>query len=207
MAVTLAQLKERIAERMGDPTGERTLKLAADALREAVNELNIQSWWMNFEPDELITLVTSTKEYSLASPVVSIDSAWYLNVAANDVESPVTVLPFATFVRAGFLTSVETGRPVAMTFNEETGKVRLDRSPTAAENGRKVSIAYYKGVASQPASVDDILGGLLVEMATWRVRRYVPGYDWVADLKIADREKLRVRSMARTFSRFAVGRK
>lgn len=206
MTWTYAELQTEVAEAAGDPTGGNTLSLARGAIRKAIIELNDFSWPFNFEPDEQITLVAGQVEYTLAhSPFQRFDTVWYLNAAGDDVESPVLTFPLASFVEAGFYTSNDTGRPDVVTYNEETGKLRLNRIPTASENGRKISVAYYYEIANPPTTVNDKCGALVVECATWRIRRQVPGYDWVTDKRNAEMEKLRARGPKRMIGRFASG--
>jgi hypothetical protein len=214
MYYTWDKLKELVAERIADPTGARSLRLAENAIAEVINELNSQRWWHRHHPGEDITLVVGQKEYSLTDPVARIDFAWLLNSERTRNVKPIPVLHIGTFIRCGFYTDPNVGQPNNITYNEETDKIRLDRSPTTEVAGRGLRIAYYTRIPQiydatdkTTQGIDDpIMGGLIVECATPRIRRNVEGYDWVTDLKFADREKMRVRSMVRSTDKFAVGR-
>ncbi len=208
MSWTYAQIRSAVAEALGDPTGGNTLALADSAIKLAIVwDVNMQPWWFNFEPDEQITLVTGQREYTLASPLQSISSIWYLDAAATKGESPVLTLGFDTFVKAGFHNTDQTGRPDVASYNENTGKLELNRAPTATENGRKISVAYYVATANPPSTVNDETGALIVECATWRIRRGVPGYDWVTDKQNSKIDMLKLRAMKRVYGRFTSGHK
>lgn len=204
MAYTYAQIQERVAETVGD-TRDRSLKLADDAIRAAVNELNSQVWWMQFESGEDVTLVTNTREYALSATPARIVWAWVLNSDLTNTVHPVIPLTREQFIRSGYETNTHTGLPNHLTWDEEASMLRFDRNPTSAESGRKVRVSYYKSILNPLVSTGDILGGLIVECATWRIHRVVPGWDWVSDRKVADAEKLRVRSMKRVESVIANG--
>lgn len=203
MSYTYAQLQERVAEAIGDPVGGRSLKLAQDAIREAVIELNAQVWRSLFTQEE-ITLVTGQREYSPASNFKAHGFTWLLRSDNAAIEKPIPFLPPLTFFRAGYEKNANTGLPVFMTYEEDTAKYVIDREPTSNENGRKLRVAYWYSISNPPTTIDDDnIGHLVVACAQWRVRRMVPGYDWQTDKRYADLEKLRVRSMTRSLDVFA----
>lgn len=207
MSATYAELKERVGEAIGDPTGGRAMKLAADAIREAIVELSTQVWPKLFTEEE-ITLQTGTREYAPASQFKAHGFTWALNAAGDDTEKPIPFLPPLVFFREGMDTNTQTGLPNYMTYAEDTGKYIVDRAPSAAENGRKLRIAYWYSISNPPTTVaDDDMAQLIVACAQWRIRRMVPGYDWASDKKYADLEKLRVRGQTRSYDYFANARR
>jgi hypothetical protein len=210
MSQTYAQILTQVTETIGDPDGDRSLVLAADAVRKAINELNSQVWWFQYVPAEDITLDTRfPPEYALSqNPIVRVNWGWLLNIAQTNVQKPIPVLPLETFIRGGLFTNPRVGLPNQVTWDESTSKLRFDRQLDSASVGRVVRVSYYTAIPNPPVSgLDDIPAGLVVECATWRVRRNIPGYDWRSDMALANAEKARVRSMVRTTDVFGIGRR
>src|SRR2546428_6743787 len=129
MSATYVQIQERVAERLADPVGTRTLKLADDAIREAIEELDAQAWWFNHVPQDDVVLVTGQREYSLTgvtTPPRRYDFIWFMNLAVTLATKPIPFLPISTFIKAGLFSNPNVGPPNNVTFNEDTQKVRFD---------------------------------------------------------------------------------
>jgi len=213
MSQTYEEILTQVEEAVGDPVdanvGGRTRTMAIDAVRKAINELNSQAWWFMFVQAEDHTLDTrNPPEYTLDNdPIVRVNWCWLLNQTEDNVQKPIPVLPIQVFIRGGLYTNPLRGLPNQVTWNEQASVLRFDRVCDPADAGRKVRVSYYKAIPNPPTSgLDDIPAGLVVECATWRIRRQVPGYNWQEDRALAQAEKMRVRSMVRTTDVFSIGR-
>ena len=133
-----------------DSAQQHNIDVAVQVINEGNDELYSGTKIMpSSQQEATITLATNTREYSLASDLIRI--MWPM----IDKTNTQYLLEYEEGYNAMLLEDPQqlyTGLPIWGVISPITGKLRVDRAPTSAENGRVYTYEYEKNVVLSAAT-------------------------------------------------------